>query len=155
MVSFSGFSARKIQVIKACHYFQFTLFLIANKKGFFILLLKKINLNCTFFHYHLVPLYLPFPQQSPHCCSCPRVLCPFCSILYLLTPPPLLAVIFSPSMGLSLFCLLIQFVHYISHMSEIIWYLSFSDCLISLSIMFSRSVHTVAKGKIFFFFTAK
>ena len=30
--------------------------------------------------------------------------------------------------------------------------LSFSDWLISLSIMFSRPIHTVAKGKIFFFF---
>ena len=29
---------------------------------------------------------------------------------------------------------------------------SFSDWLISLSIMFSRSIHTVAKGKILFFF---
>ena len=35
-------------------------------------------------------------------------------------------------------------------MSEII-YLSFSDWLISLSIMFSRSIHAVAKGKSFFF----
>ena len=35
------------------------------------------------------------------------------------------------------------------------WYLSFSDWLISLSIMISRSIHTVAKGKIFFFFTAE
>ena len=30
-------------------------------------------------------------------------------------------------------------------MNEIIWYLSFSDWLISLSIMFSRSIHTIAK----------
>ena len=37
-------------------------------------------------------------------------------------------------------------------MSEIMWYLSFSDWLISLSIMISKTVHTVAKGKIFFFF---
>ena len=40
-------------------------------------------------------------------------------------------------------------------MSEIIWYSSFSDWLISLSIMFSRPIHAVAKGKISFFFTAK
>ena len=32
-------------------------------------------------------------------------------------------------------------------MSEIIWYLSFSDWLISLSIMFCKSIHAVAKGK--------
>lgn len=33
------------------------------------------------------------------------------------------------------------------------WYLSFSDWLISLSIMPSRSIRTVAKGKISFFST--
>ena len=32
------------------------------------------------------------------------------------------------------------------------WYLSFSDWFISLSIMFSRFIHAVAKGKFFFFF---
>ena len=37
-------------------------------------------------------------------------------------------------------------------MSEIIWYLSFSDWFISLSIMFSRSIHALTKDKIFFFF---
>ena len=36
-------------------------------------------------------------------------------------------------------------------MREIIWYLSFSDWLISLNIMLSRSTHAVTKGKIFFF----
>ena len=48
-----------------------------------------------------------------------------------------------------------QFVHQIPHLNGIIWYLSFSDWLISLSIMFSGSIHTVAKGKIFFFYMAK
>ena len=65
------------------------------------------------------------------------------------SPPPRAV---SLSMSLSFFCLLVQFVHSIPHMSEIIWYLPFSDWLISLSIMFSRSIHTVTKGKIFFFF---
>ena len=37
------------------------------------------------------------------------------------------------------------------HISEIIWYSSFSDWLISLSIMFSRTIHALAKGKILFF----
>ena len=61
----------------------------------------------------------------------------------------------SLSMSLSLFCLLVQFVHLIPHMSEIIWYLCFSDWLTSLSIIISRSIHDVAKGKIFFFFKSK
>ena len=38
-----------------------------------------------------------------------------------------------------------------SDLSEIIWYWSFSDWLISLSIMFSRSIHAVAKVSSFFF----
>ena len=40
-------------------------------------------------------------------------------------------------------------------MIEIIWYLSFSDWLIPLSIVFSRSIHAVAKGNILLFFMAK
>ena len=57
----------------------------------------------------------------------------------------------SPFMSLSLFSLLVQFVYEIPHIGEIIWYFSFSDWLISLSIMFSRSIYTVTNGKIFFF----
>ena len=37
-------------------------------------------------------------------------------------------------------------------MSEIVWYLSSADWLISLSIMFLRSIHTVTKGQISFLF---
>ena len=37
-------------------------------------------------------------------------------------------------------------------MSEITWYLSFPDCLSSLSIVLSSSNHVVANGKISFFF---
>ena len=40
-------------------------------------------------------------------------------------------------------------------MSEIKWCFSLSDWLISRSIMLSRSTHTVAKGKILFFFTTE
>ena len=36
-------------------------------------------------------------------------------------------------------------------MSEIIWYLSFSDWLVSLRIMLSMSIHAVTKNKILFF----
>ena len=73
------------------------------------------------------------PNSLPYSCSCHSTL----------------------HLRLSLFCLLIQFVHQIPHMSGIIWYLSFSGWLIALSLIFSRSIHAVAKGKIFFFFKAK
>ena len=56
---------------------------------------------------------------------------------------------------LFLFCLLVYFVHLIPHISKIIWYLSFSDWLISLSIILSRSIHAVTKDKISFYFRAE
>ena len=68
----------------------------------------------------------------------------FYSVPLPLNHPPQSSLLLSTS--LCLFCLLVQFVHKIPHMSEIIWYLSFSDWLISLSIMFSRSIHAVNKG---------
>ena len=55
-------------------------------------------------------------------------------------------------MSLLLFCLLVYFVHLIPHRSAIIWSLSFHDRLISLSIVFSRSIHAVVKCKIPFLF---
>ena len=59
------------------------------------------------------------------------------------------------SMSLYLFFLLVHLVHQIPHLSEIIQYLSFSDWLISLSIMLPRTTYAVAKSKNSFFFTAK
>ena len=56
------------------------------------------------------------------------------------------------SVSMSCFYLFVYFVHSIPLKSEIIWYLSFFDCLTSLSIILSRSIHIAAKGKIFFFF---
>ena len=45
----------------------------------------------------------------------------------------------------------IYFVLQIPHISEIMCYLSFSHWLISLSLILSRSIHAVTKGKISFF----
>ena len=39
-------------------------------------------------------------------------------------------------------------------MGEIIWYLSFTTWLISLSIMLSSSIHAVEKGRSSFFLSA-
>ena len=59
----------------------------------------------------------------------------FCSIspplLHLAPIPDTLSLL---SVSLSLFCLLVHFVNYIPHMREIMWYLSFSDWLISFSL---------------------
>ena len=51
--------------------------------------------------------------------------------------------------------LFVYFVQQIPHISEITWYLSFSDQLISFSIIPARSIHAIAKGKICFFFMAE
>ena len=53
--------------------------------------------------------------------------------------------LFRDSMHLVLFFSLINFVHEVPLIGEIISYLSFTDWLISLSIMFSSSIHAVAK----------
>ena len=106
-----------------------------------------------FFHYYLT-LYTSIPPAITTLFS---VFMCFLSLFFLCLFPlpiyqaPYPSQLSSCSLSLSLFCLLVHFVHQISHISEIIWYLSFSDWLISLSIMFSRSIHAVRKGKIFFF----
>ena len=67
-------------------------------------------------------------------------------------PSPLVIVrLFLISMSLVIFCLLFSFVDYIPVKGEIIWYLSLTACLISLSIMLSSSIHAVAKGISSFF----
>ena len=51
------------------------------------------------------------------------------------------------SMSLVIFCLLFSSVDYVPLKGEIIWYLSLTLWLISLSIMLSSSIHAVAKDR--------
>ena len=68
---------------------------------------------------------------------------------------PLTAVIlFHVSMSLALFFSLVYFVHWIPVINDVIWYLSFTNCLISLSIIFSSSIHAVTSGMNSFFYSA-
>ena len=98
------------------------------------------------------------PCLHPHPWFCPCVLYissskPF-SPLY---PPhfPLAIVrVFLTSMSLVIFCLLFSSVDYVPVKGEIIWYLSLTAWLISLSIVFSSSTHAVAKGISSFFLSA-
>ena len=121
-----------------------------------------VHTRCTFFLYSFFFLFpflklcffpLPFNPLIPLSTITtlqPISMSPFTFLLNsstLYIPPQLSAC--SLSVSLSLFCLLFQLVHQIPCKSEIIWYLSFSDWLISLSIMFSKSIYTAAKGKIF------
>ena len=57
-------------------------------------------------------------------------------------------------MSLVIFCLLFSFVDYVPGKGEIIWYLSLTAWLISLSIMHPSSLHAVAKGISSFFLSA-
>ena len=62
--------------------------------------------------------------------------------------------LFLTSMSLVIFCLLFSLVDYVPVKGEIIWYLSLTVWLISLSIMLSSSIHAVAKGRSSFFLSA-
>ena len=97
----------------------------------------------------------PFYSQSPQHCPCAWVLhiCsltnPFTSFNQsLLSPSSLTAVsLFHVSIPLVLFCSLVYFVHQIPLISEIICYLSFTNWLISFTIILSSSIHAVTKGR--------
>ena len=56
------------------------------------------------------------------------------------------------SMPLFLFCSPVYFVQLAPHVSEIIWYLSLTDWLISFSLIISRSTHVITKAKISFLY---
>ena len=62
--------------------------------------------------------------------------------------------LFLTSMSLVIFCLLFSLVDYVPVKGEIIWYLSLTTWLISLSIMLSSSIHAVTKGISSFFLSA-
>ena len=50
-------------------------------------------------------------------------------------------------MSLVIFCLLFSSIDYVPVKGEIIWYLSLTSWLMSLSIMLPSSIHAVAKGR--------
>ena len=60
------------------------------------------------------------------------------------TPSPLVTVsLFHISMPVFLFCSLVHFAHEIHHIGKIMWYLSFTTWLASLTIIFSINVGTL------------
>ena len=67
---------------------------------------------------------------------------------------PLAIRLFLTSMSLVMSCLLSSLVYYVPVKGEVIWYLSLTAWLISLSIMLSSSIHAVAKGISSFFLSA-
>ena len=144
---------------------------------FFFLFQSSTVFFFTFFNHFLLLLYysclnfspfallLPFhPQvlnQSPHCCLCPWVIhtCPNSFPFSFHHHPPShshldTVSLFHISMPLVLFCSLVYFVHLTPLTGEIIWYLSFINWLISLSIIFSSSIHAVVEGRCSFFLSS-
>ena len=65
--------------------------------------------------------------------------------------PVAIVTLFLISMSLIISCLLFSSVDYVPVKGEIIWYLSLTAWLISLSIMLSSSIHAAAKGISSFF----
>ena len=113
---------------------------------------------------HCSPLPCPQPPHSPSppCCPCPWVIytCsltrpfpffPLLSPFLLLSGPCQSVPCFHATGSVLLIC---HFVDQFSLIDEIIWYLSFTTWLISLSIMLSSSIHAVTKGWSSFFLSA-
>ena len=108
------------------------------------------------------PLYLTSPNPPPSPAS--TLPLGFVHVSFIVVPenpsphypfPPLAIIrLFLTSMSLVIFCLLFSSVDYVPFKGEIIWYLSLTTWLISLSIMLSSSIHAVAKGISSFFLSA-
>ena len=103
-------------------------------------------INCIF------PCYTTVSVTHLHCdfvLLCPLIPFPVPHYTTLPNPSPLETT--SPfSVFISLLFCSILLCFYSPQISEIIWYLSFSTWLISLSIIPSRSIHVVANGTILF-----
>ena len=93
------------------------------------------------------PTSLPHLYPPPWFCPC-VLYSSSCNSLFSLSPPhsPLAIVrLFLTSMSLVVSCSLFSSVDYVPVKGEIIWYLSLTIWLISLSIMLYSSIHAVAK----------
>ena len=120
---------------------------------FLIYFLLSFNYSCPPFlpipppdpgQIHLTPQHPP----PPWFCSCVLYMS-FCNPLSPLSPPhyPLdLVRLLLTSMSLVIFCFLFPSIYYVPVKGEIIWHLSLTAQLISLSIIRCSSIHAVAKG---------
>ena len=145
-----------IQVL--CPFFNQFVFLVlgcmsSSFKPFFIVMLLQL--------FQFSPFALFCPSHPPLLQSIPTLLSMFVGLSYMffVQSLPLLSTIILLSPFLwslsvcSMFsCLRFYFVHQIPLIGHIMWYLSFTTWLTSLSIIVSISIHAVSKGKSSFFF---
>ena len=111
------------------------------------------------FNYSCMP-FLPIPPPSPTS----TLPLDFVHVSFIVVPENPSPSVPSPlssgycyivlNFSVVIFCLLFSFVDYVPVKDEIIWYLSFTAWLISLSIILSSSIHAVAKGRSSFFLCA-
>ena len=140
------------------------------------LIVVEVDVVTIYFYSYsitVVPIFPPlqssthpipyFHNQYPHSCPCPWVIhtCSLTSpfpFLLPLFPSPFHSLdtvsVFQVSMSLVPFRLLVYFVHLVPLVSEITWYLSFTNWLISLSMIFSSSTHAVTKCRSSLFLSA-
>ena len=102
------------------------------------------------------PTSLPHLHPPPWFCPC-VLYSSSCNPLFSLAPPPPTPAQCEIVLNFNVSgCILFAFssVDYVPVKGEIIWYLSLTAWLISLSIMLSSSIHAVAKGINSFFLSA-
>ena len=99
------------------------------------------------------PTSLPCFHPPPWFCPCVLYSSSWKSLSPLYPPdsPLVIVRLLLTSMSLVIFWLLFSFVDYVPVKGEIIWYLSLTTWLISLSIMLSTSIHAVEKSRSSFF----
>ena len=116
-----------------------------------------IQLQLSAFSLH--PSTPPQPKPPPFFTSSPTL--GFVHVSFIVVPvipsphsPLAIVRLFLTSVSLVIFCLLYSSIAHVPVKGEIIWYVSFTAWLISLSIMLSSSIHAVARGISSFFHSA-
>ena len=133
------------------------LFLFTFKKNIYCYSITVVCIfSPTLYPTQAKPTSLPCFHPPPWFFPCVLYSSSYNPLSPLSPPHSLLAIVrlFLTSMSLVIFCLLFSFVDYVPVKGEIIWYLSLTAWIISLSIMLSSSIHAVAKGISSFFLSA-
>ena len=121
---------------------------------FLLFTLLPMSLFSPFVHLHTAFTILPFGHH--HTLVCVYWSCIY--VLWLISSPSFIQPFSIPPLWQLSVCsmypwLCFYFVQNISHISEIIWYLSFSDWFVSLNIIISSSIHAVTKGEFLIFYS--